>query len=441
MTEEHAELNLDAETAELATKGVEALEAGSITTARLLLTEVTNRVPEYQDAWLWLSDIAETDTERIGYLQQAVAISPETRAGQVARQRLEQLGVLQEPYAQPRDNDLPPIRGEEEDTSPTPWWQRVPPWMLILIGATTTVLLVLLGVLLFQTLGGTAGNGGTTTPTPSADNQPLLISAGEVVSRLQAAGLEVTNPRPAVVEDYGTVPPRCIDSSQRFFIPSLGDPAGGIVVVCQSIEEAQALQADYDAQGTASRTFRNRNVLIQVDGRITDQQASQYQVVVEALASGAAVPTLAPNQPPTATPLPISAIDVYNRLFTAGVEVAEPRPAVPEDFGTVPPRCIQNGQRFFVPSLGGAAGGVIVTCPNAAEAQALQNDYAVLGSASRTFSNNNVLVQVDGRISDQQARQIEAVIARWQPGSRYHRSSLPPVRPNQRRCRLLRSIL
>ncbi|NJO04699.1 MAG: DUF4352 domain-containing protein [Chloroflexaceae bacterium] len=123
------------------------------------------------------------------------------------------------------------------------------------------------------------------------------------MNQLRAAGLEVENPRPAVPADYGTVPPRCVDSSQRFFIPSLGGAAGGLVLVCSNQQEAQALQNDYNALGAGSRTFRNNNVLVSVDGRITDQQANQYQAVVNALSTGGTVPPL----PPSATPLPATA--------------------------------------------------------------------------------------------------------------------------------------
>jgi hypothetical protein len=82
---------MDQNTRTMFQRGVEALRAGDRVIARSLLLQVTARAPEYQDAWLWLSDVAETRYERREYLERCVAQDPQSRAAHIARKKLTRL--------------------------------------------------------------------------------------------------------------------------------------------------------------------------------------------------------------------------------------------------------------------------------------------------------------------------------------------------------------
>jgi hypothetical protein len=82
---------MDQNTRKMFQRGVEALKAGERATARSLLLQVAARAPEHQDAWLWLSDAAETPYERREYLERCVIQDPQSRAADIARKKINRL--------------------------------------------------------------------------------------------------------------------------------------------------------------------------------------------------------------------------------------------------------------------------------------------------------------------------------------------------------------
>lgn len=444
-----ASTNLDEQTAELVRQGVDALKSGNTLVARALLSEVVRIAPGYQDAWLWLSDLAESEAEREVHLRRAIEIDPHSPSGQIARRKLDQLLAESEVLSPPPTETLRPQTGRIADADavdePEPkWWQQLTPIQIGLIGLSTLAFLLLCGILGMNLFGTFFGRGQPTPPPPP----PISVSATEIVVRLQQNGAEAADARPAVPEDFGGLTPRCLDNSQRFYTPSLGFPAGGIVLVCPSANEAQLAKAEFDALGVRdparrSWTYLNNNVFLQVDGRLPPEASVRYEQVIAALSGGSIPPVVPPaTSPPSqavATPLPFSAFDVYNRIAATGVDVANPRAAVPEDFGAIPPRCLDNSVRYFIPSLGDPAGGIITTCPTAAEAEALKNAYDQQSAAnplaaSWRFINNNIFVQADGRLPADQANKFAEVVvalstgkpSRRCPPRRRHRRQMPP---------------
>ena len=439
-----ASTNLDEQTAELVRQGVDALKSGNTLVARALLSEVTRIAPGYQDAWLWLSDLAESDAEREVNLRRAIEIDPHSPSGQIARRKLDQLLAESEVLPPPPTETLRPQTGRIADADvvdepePEPkWWQQLTPIQMGLIGLSTLAFLLLCGIL-GMNLFGTFFGRGQPTPPPA----PIIsVSATEIVVRLQQNGAEAADARPAVPEDFGGLTPRCLDNSQRFYTPSLGFPAGGIVLVCPSANEAQLAKAEFDALGVRdperrSWTYLNNNVFLQVDGRLPPEASVRYEQVIAALSGGTIPPVVPPaTSPPSqavATPLPFSAFDVYNRIAATSVDVANPRPAVPEDFGAIQARCLENSVRYFIPSLGDPAGGIMVVCTSAAEAEALKADYDRQSAANPTaaswrFINNNIFVQADGRMSAEQANKFAEVVAALSTGQAV--APLPPTPP------------
>lgn len=62
--------------------GVQAARAGKRKFARQLLLKVTELDPTREEAWLWLSGVAETSEEALVYLQTVLALNPNNRRAQ-----------------------------------------------------------------------------------------------------------------------------------------------------------------------------------------------------------------------------------------------------------------------------------------------------------------------------------------------------------------------
>ncbi|NJL04977.1 MAG: hypothetical protein HC911_08740, partial [Chloroflexaceae bacterium] len=82
---------MDQHVNDLLTQGIGALRAGDPVNARRLLMEVTYLAPTQQDAWLWLSDTTTDPHEQRAYIERAIAIDPQSRAGQIAAKKLARL--------------------------------------------------------------------------------------------------------------------------------------------------------------------------------------------------------------------------------------------------------------------------------------------------------------------------------------------------------------
>jgi hypothetical protein len=69
-------------------QAIQAIQYGDRAAGKRLLAQALHANPQNVQAWLWMSEVAETDAQRREYLERAVAIDPQNRA---ARARLAQL--------------------------------------------------------------------------------------------------------------------------------------------------------------------------------------------------------------------------------------------------------------------------------------------------------------------------------------------------------------
>ncbi len=70
-------------------KGVKAYQAGNTAEARRYLLQAVREQPDNDQAWAWLSNVAETREERCQWLHQVVKINPGNKTAAKALEALE----------------------------------------------------------------------------------------------------------------------------------------------------------------------------------------------------------------------------------------------------------------------------------------------------------------------------------------------------------------
>ena len=123
--------------------------------------------------------------------------------------------------------------------------------------------------------------------------------------------------------------------------------------------------------------------------------------------------TLTPTSEPTATEISITAEDVINAFIGAGLEAHQPYKMTKDDYGIAPYVC--EGTRFHIPSLGNNSGGRVFICDSIDHMDALKSYYTKLGESSAlffswVFTKDNVLVQINGDLAENIAKQYEQAI-------------------------------
>lgn len=112
------------------------------------------------------------------------------------------------------------------------------------------------------------------------------FSSQEVANAFKAAGLESENLRPMTRDDYGSAP--FVGEGTRFFIPSLGEGSGGRVIAVDSLVNREALRTYYESLGQQSALFFSwvfvrDNIVVQINGDLSEDDARQYEAVLNSL--------------------------------------------------------------------------------------------------------------------------------------------------------------
>ena len=107
---------------------------------------------------------------------------------------------------------------------------------------------------------------------------------------------------------------------------------------------------------------------------------------------------------------PQAVIDAFKN---AGLEAENTRPMTKEDYGFAP--LGDEGIRFFIPSLGPDHGGRVVFYKDLNYLEKAQNFYKSLGKESAilytwVFTNGNILVQINGDLPEDKAREYEKAL-------------------------------
>lgn len=134
----------------------------------------------------------------------------------------------------------------------------------------------------------------TATPVPPHVAPTTQTKAGrwtslQVIEAFKAAGLEVGATKALTREDYGMAPLVAVEAT-RFLIPSLcaeGD-CGGRVFTFANEANRDKMKEYYDRWGRESaalfsHTFVRDNILIQINGVLTDEKAKRYEDALKAM--------------------------------------------------------------------------------------------------------------------------------------------------------------
>jgi hypothetical protein len=138
--------------------------------------------------------------------------------------------------------------------------------------------------------------------------------------------------------------------------------------------------------------------------------------VVEVVVTVTAIP---PGSGRLATTTPSAFVvwdpqQVLDAILAAGLEAGNPRPMITDDYGLVPMLAI-DGIRFFLPSICSDCGGRIMSFADQEKLQVVRDYYGQMGRFSAilfswVFVKGNILVQINGRLSEADARKYEAIL-------------------------------
>jgi predicted small secreted protein len=127
----------------------------------------------------------------------------------------------------------------------------------------------------------------TNTPEPTPTPRFNKWTASEAADYIIQQGLEFESPRPMTPDDYGFAP-MVADEAIRFLLPSLCSDCGGRLFSFTSEEDLEKTKSYYTdlAEESAlffSWVFSEDNILIQMNGDLSESKAVQYKEVLENL--------------------------------------------------------------------------------------------------------------------------------------------------------------
>ena len=123
-------------------------------------------------------------------------------------------------------------------------------------------------------------------------------------------------------------------------------------------------------------------------------------------------------QEPAAVPVPAAqqrtSAAVVAAFKAVGLEAEQPRPMTKDDYGAAP-MLATEGTRFLIPSLGNDAGGRVFVFASQAALEKTKAYYDELGKESAmffswTFADDLTLVQINGDLPEEKARQYEVAL-------------------------------
>jgi hypothetical protein len=105
--------------------------------------------------------------------------------------------------------------------------------------------------------------------------------------------------------------------------------------------------------------------------------------------------------------------DIINSFKSQGLEAEQLETMEKDDYGLAPFVC--EGTHFYIPSLCEDCGGRIFICESREDMELLDNYYTELGRASAVFyswvfTKDDVLVQINGDLDEEIAREYEQAI-------------------------------
>lgn len=131
-------------------------------------------------------------------------------------------------------------------------------------------------------------------------------------------------------------------------------------------------------------------------------------------------PTNTPEATDTPEPTPTPPFEkwtseqVIKAFKAAGLEAEEIRPMTKDDYGMAPMTAVE-GTRFLIPSLCSDCGGRVFSFASPEDLEMMKAYYVELGRVSAIFFSwvfvkDNILVQINGDLPEEKAKQYEAAL-------------------------------
>lgn len=156
-------------------------------------------------------------------------------------------------------------------------WHRLVVWLTL-----TAPLLLMLGC------GWSPGNlPPTRTPLPTLTPTPQFerYTAERIIRAIQAAGLEAATVQPVPATNFG-VPETPGTEALAFGLPAICPDCGGVVLSFarpDDLSAARSYLVNVQSQQQPAWIFAKDNVLLHLDGALTEAQARQYGQILAAL--------------------------------------------------------------------------------------------------------------------------------------------------------------
>jgi hypothetical protein len=121
------------------------------------------------------------------------------------------------------------------------------------------------------------------TPTPSFQKW----TCNDVVQAFKKANLEIEGEYPMTKDDYGMAPMRSVEG-MRFLIPSLCADCGGRILSFSSQDDLDITKSYYEELAKSSALFFswlfvNDNILVQINGDLSEAKAREYETTINNL--------------------------------------------------------------------------------------------------------------------------------------------------------------
>ncbi|MDT2278315.1 stress protein [Paenibacillus larvae] len=125
----------------------------------------------------------------------------------------------------------------------------------------------------------------TATEAPTKESKSKVTTAQQLAEKFKQEGLEVGEIRKMEAQDYGIIP-KTAKEGIRVFTPSLGEDAGGRVMLFDKEDELSKVKEAYDNMGKQSalffsHTYAKGNFLLQMTGEMKEDQFKKYQDVMD----------------------------------------------------------------------------------------------------------------------------------------------------------------
>lgn len=108
------------------------------------------------------------------------------------------------------------------------------------------------------------------------------VTVDEIITEFNKAGLEAQNPSDLPKKEFGNIR----EEGKRIVVPGLGEDQGGRIYKFKNQKDLEKAKTYYDELGNSapmlySHTYAKGKFLLQMSGKMKDDEFDQYKVVMD----------------------------------------------------------------------------------------------------------------------------------------------------------------